>query len=105
MSKDKEKDKGEGVIFVNSGDHERALSDSAKNIVGGCMDLTAMALNACTEKVGGEDPLSAERYIHLADKLSQIAERLYTVGEKARANAETFYRCGNELGRIKEANK
>ncbi len=91
-------------IHTNTGDHERAISDAAKGIAAGAIDLMATALNACIEKVGGDDPLSAARYIHLADTLSQIAERLYHVGERARGNAETFYRCGDTLRKLEDQN-
>jgi hypothetical protein len=92
----------EQPILTNTGDHERAISDGAKGIAAGAIDLVATALNACIEKVGSDDPLSAERYIHLADLLSQIAERLYNVGELARGNAETFYRSGDSLRKLEE---
>ena len=81
----------DGDARANTGAHEQAISEGAKGMAAGVLDMAAVALNACIEKVGSEDPLAAERYIHLADTLSSIAERVYSIGERSRVLAKELY--------------
>jgi hypothetical protein len=76
---------------VNTGAHEQMISEACKQNVPALLDLTAAALQKSIDKVTSEDPLHAERYIHLADQLTGIADRLYHLGESARARAQEAY--------------
>ena len=78
-------------IKPNTGDHEKVISEAAKSMVAGVLDMGAVALTAAIPKVGTDDPLAAERYVHLADTLSSIAARLYEVGERSRLVAADLY--------------
>ena len=78
---------------VNTAQHEQYISEGAKSMVGGLLDLCAAQMNAAIERIkeAQKDPLSAERFIHNADKLLLMADQAYDLGEKARNNAIHLY--------------
>lgn len=52
---------------------DKTIAEAAKGMVGGLLALVGVALDKATPLVNSEDPLSAERYVHLAEKLSDLA--------------------------------
>jgi hypothetical protein len=62
-------------------DFDEALAGISRSMAGGLITLTADALDRVRPRLTAEDPLSAERFVHLADKLSEMAVRLYALGE------------------------
>lgn len=77
-------------LSANTPDHEILISVASKSTVPGILGMVAQALEQAIPKVNGEDPLAAERYVHLADKLSEVAVRLHKLGEDSRAAAQNF---------------
>jgi hypothetical protein len=78
----------------NTAEHEDSVARLAKLMVPVVLDAIAGALAKGIPLAHGSDPLSSERYVHLADKLSQVAERLYELGERSRLRAEDIRRYG-----------
>jgi hypothetical protein len=74
----------QAVPMPNTRAHEEELSASCKAITAATINMMVDALTAAEGKVASADPLHAERYLHLADKLSDIATRMYALGERAR---------------------
>ena len=75
-------------LGANTPDHEMTISHIAKTAVPGILGMIAATLEQAVPNLDGKDPLSAERYIHLADKLSEVAARLHKLGEASRTTAQ-----------------
>lgn len=59
------------------------FAGAAKYVASACVDMAAAALSAAVPHVDGKDPLHAERYLQVADKLSEVADRLFRLAHFA----------------------
>ena len=69
------------MIKPNTPAHERLLSDVAKGMVGPLINVCTELMNKSNSLNSGNDPIAAERYILLTSKVSEIAARMYQLGE------------------------
>jgi uncharacterized protein (DUF2344 family) len=83
---------------ANTADHEKLISEGAKTMVGGIMDMAIYQINQVIERVQqateSNDPLSLERWIHNADRLVDMADKLWDLGEKAFQKSHQLYERG-----------
>jgi hypothetical protein len=86
---------------TNTGQHEQIIADASKTIVAGATAMAAACLDEAMVKLRDKphDPLHAEKFIHLADRLTEIAARCYDIGERSRETAYKLYGLPND-GRI-----
>lgn len=79
---------------VNTAQHEQAISEGAKDMVGGLLSIATAQLNSTLKRLsdaGDIDPLQLERYIHNADKLINMADVAWELGEKAYSKSNQLY--------------
>jgi len=79
---------------TNSGAHEGHISDFAKDMVLPFLHISLRAGAIVKEMIAANaaDPLAIERWLHLADRASEVAHRCYTIGDEAHTNALEAYR-------------
>ena len=73
----------------NTAEHDATISATCKMLVPRVLNLCDLALKqaATTNGITNNDPLRAEKYIYLVDRLSEAADRLYKLGESAKRTA------------------
>ncbi len=69
-------------IDLDSEEYRETVRLTVNGIVGGCLSLCTVALEASSSRITEQDPLSAERYVHLADRLSDIAVKLNALSKE-----------------------
>ena len=82
----------EGPV-ANSAEHEEVISGYAKHMVAPFLHIALVSGEHAKEQLenNNADPLATERFLHLADLASQIAHRVYTLGEDARERCHQLY--------------
>jgi hypothetical protein len=69
----------------NTMDHEEGLAKFGKALAHASMDICATMLARASDRLekSPQDPLSCERYVSVANQLSEIAARMYDLAERA----------------------
>lgn len=76
------------VPIPNTPEHEDGLATFGKALAHVSMDICEKMLRHAGDRLeeSPEDPLSCERYVHVANQLSEIATRMYELAENANSN-------------------
>ena len=74
------------VLVPNTEAHEESLAKFGKALSAASMHLCSTMLEAASVTIIGapKDPLSAEKYIFVANQLAESATKMYELGERAR---------------------